>query len=55
MNKLYIINFKLSNGYTVSTWYGWNEPEAIEKMDKNPEWTFELVEDNDTHKIWDAR
>lgn len=55
MNKLYIIRFKLSNGYIVSTWYGWNEPEAIDKMAKNPEWKFDLVTDNETHKIWDAR
>ena len=54
MNKLFVINFKLSNGYTVSTWYCWNLEDAKEKMRKNPEWTFEEIENNDTHQIWDA-
>lgn len=54
MNKLYIIRFKLSNDYTVSTWFSWNEADAIEKMKANPEWEFSLVADNDTHKLWDA-
>ena len=54
MNKLYIIRFKLSNDYTVSTWYGWSESEAVEKMAKNPEWDYTIVADNDIHKLWDA-
>ena len=54
MNKLYIIRFKLSNDYTVSTWFSWNEADAIEKMKANPEWEFSLVVDNDTNKVWDA-
>lgn len=55
MNKLYIIKFRLYNDYTISTWYGWNEFDAEEKMKENPEWTFSLVTDNNIHKIWDAR
>ena len=54
MNRLYIIRFRLSNNYIVSTWWAWNEEEAVEKIQKNPEWTFTLAEDNDAHKIWDA-
>ena len=54
MNKLYVIRFKLSNGYIVSTWSAWSEKEAEEKIRKNPEWEFTVAEDNDTHKIWDA-
>lgn len=54
MNKLYVIRFRLSNGYIISTWTGWNEEDAASKMRTNPEWTFALAEDNDTHKIWDA-
>lgn len=55
MNKLYIIRFKLSNGYVVSTWSAWSESEAQEKMSKNPEWEFSVVTDDEVHKIWDAR
>ena len=55
MNKLYIIRFKISHDYTVSTWFSWNEADAVEKMKANPEWKFSLVEDNDAHKLWDAR
>ena len=55
MNKLYIIRFKLSNDYVVSTWWAWNEEEIKEKISKNPEWTFTVVEDNEIHKVWDAR
>ena len=55
MNKLYIIRFLLSNGYCVSTWSAWSEEAIIDKMKKNPEWKFTVTENNDTHKIWDAR
>ena len=54
MNKLYIIRFKLTNGYIISTWWTWNESDALDKIQKNPEWEFKVVEDNSTHKIWDA-
>lgn len=55
MNKLYIIRFKLSNGYVISTWSGWTEAAALDKIRKNPEWTFAVAENNEIHKIWDAR
>lgn len=55
MNKLYIIKFLLPNGYVVSTWSVWDESLAIDKIEKNPEWKFTVVEDNETHKIWEAR
>lgn len=55
MNKLFTISFQLENGYTISTWYGWNESDAIEKMAKNPEWTYTVIVDNNIHKIWIAR
>lgn len=55
MNKLYIIRFKLTNGFVVSTWWAWNESDALDKIQKNPEWRFSVVTDNDTRKIWDAR
>lgn len=54
MNKLYVIRFRLSNGYIISTWSAWSETDALNKMALNPEWTFTLTEDNDIHKIWDA-
>lgn len=55
MNKLYVINFRLQNGYLLSAWYGWSEQEAVEEMKKNPEWEFTLEADNEIHKIWNAR
>ena len=55
MNKLYVINFTLPNGYVFSTWSAWTEEAITEKIRKNPEWTFEVVEDNRIHKIWKAR
>lgn len=55
MNKLYIIHFHLPNGYIISTWTSWNESHVLDKISKNPEWKFTVVEDNRTHKIWDAR
>jgi len=55
MNKLYVIRFKISHDYVVSTWSAWTQEEAEKKMLLNPEWSFTLVEDNETHKIWDAR
>lgn len=54
MNKLYVIRFTLKNGYIISTWTTWTEKAALEKIRKNPEWTFKVVEDNETHKIWSA-
>lgn len=55
MNKLYTIRFLLSNGYVISTWYGWSQEDIDRKMALNPEWTFTLAEDNDIHQIWEAR
>lgn len=55
MNKLYVIRFLLSNGYVVSTWYGWSQEDIDQKMALNPEWTFSLKEDNDIHQIWEAK
>ena len=55
MNKLYVIRFKLSNDYTVSTWHTWDEQDALDKIQKNPEWEFTVVEDNGVHQIWDAK
>ena len=51
MNKLYVIQWTLSNGYIVSVSYFWNESELYDKMRKNPEWSFDIIEDNNTHKI----
>ena len=55
VNKLYVIHFHLPNGYIISTWTSWNESHVLDKISKNPEWKFTVVEDNSTHKIWDAR
>lgn len=54
MNKLYVIRFKISHDFTISTWSGWDQADAEDKMRKNPEWTYTLVENNDIHKIWEA-
>ena len=54
MNKLYIIKFLLPNGYFINTWSAWNEKNILEKIKKNPEWKFKVVENNDIHKIWHA-
>lgn len=55
MNKLYVIRFLLSSGYCVSTYNAWSEEDVVAKMNANPEWEFTLVENNGTHKIWEAR
>ena len=55
MNKLYTINWKLSNGYVISTCSFWREELLKEKMEKNPEWSFTKVEDNEVHQIWEAK
>lgn len=55
MNKLYIINWQLPNGYRISTSYYWTENDAREKMNDSPGWAFTLTEDNDVHKIWTAK
>ena len=55
MNKLFTISFRLPSGYEISTWYGWSEADAIEKMERNPEWTYTLIVNNDIHKIWVAK
>lgn len=54
MNTLYIIKWMLSNGYEISRSCFWNAKAVKEKMDKNPEWEFTLVEANDIHIIWEA-
>ena len=54
MNKLYIIRFTLKNGYVISTWSTRTKKAALEKIRKNPEWSFNIVEDNEIHTIWSA-
>lgn len=54
MNKLYVINWTLRNGYVISTSTFWDYMKFWVTMRKNPEWTFELVEDNDCHMIYKA-
>ena len=55
MNKLYCIKFLLSNGYVISVFNTWSAADLKSKIEKNPEWKFELVEDNPIHCIYEAR
>ena len=55
MNKLYVINWALPDGYVFSTSSFWSKEEMDEKIRKNPEWSYEVTEDNATHKIVTAR
>ena len=55
MNKLYIINWTLPNGYVFETTTFWTERGINDKMKQWPEFNFVLVEDNDCHKIYEAR
>lgn len=55
MNKLYVIRFLLSNGFCVSVWYAWDRAATLNKIANNPEWSFEIQEDDDVHTIWNAR
>ena len=54
MNKLYIINWTLENGYVFETTTFWTERGINDKMKLNPEWRFRLKEDNDCHMIYEA-
>ena len=51
MNKLYVINWTLPGGYVISVSKFWSRAAFLNKMRKNPEWTFETVEDNFIHTI----
>lgn len=55
MNKLYVIKFILKGDFCISTYNCWNPSEAKAKMDKNPEWNYEIVEDNNIHCIIEGR
>lgn len=55
MNKLYVIKFMLKDDFCISTYNCWNPSEAKAKMDKNPEWNYEIVEDNNIHCIIEGR
>ncbi len=54
MNKLYIINYRLPNGYLLSSHSFWNYAEAKRMMVEATAWDYELVEANDVHMIWEA-
>lgn len=54
MNKLYTINFRLSNGYIISVFNCWTQEILNEKIAKNPEWKFIKIADNDLQLIYDA-
>lgn len=53
MNRLFCIRFKV-RGFVFYRNF-WNESEAKQYMDGNKDWSYELVEANEIHKIWEAR
>lgn len=55
MNTLYVIRWILKDNYVISTSTFWNPESVKEKILKNPEWDFTIVEANETHVIWGAR
>ena len=57
MNKLYVIRIiHQPSGIVLSTFNYWNEADAINKMRMYiPDWSFEVIENNDIHKIWEGR
>lgn len=55
MNKLYIIKWLLPNGYEISRCTFWNMDLVTKKIENNPDWDFELVENNDVQMVWEAR
>lgn len=55
MNKLYVIIWKIKDDFEINRSCFWNPNSAMEKMKKNPEWNYTLVENNNTHMIWEAK
>lgn len=55
MNKLFTIKWELQNGYVISVSNFWNQDDLNAKMEKNPEWSFTVTENNDVHMIVIAR
>lgn len=55
MNKLYCIKFMIIHDYIVSVFNTFSEDAFIKKMNDNKLWTYEVIEDNETHKIVIAR
>lgn len=55
MNTLYVIKWLLHNGFEISRSSFWSAEAVKEKMEKNPEWKFELVEVNPNRVVWEAR
>lgn len=54
MNKLYVIKW-MYRGYNLKTSYFWNLCELEEDIVEHPDFEFELIENNDTHMIYEAR
>lgn len=54
MNKLYCIKFVIREDLVLHRNF-WREELALEYMKKNPEWKFQMVENNDCHQIWEGR
>ena len=55
MNKLYCIKFTIKNGYVVSVYNTFSPEDLREKMRKNPEWSYVLIESNNIHDIYKAK
>ena len=57
MNTLYVIRFRLSNGYVIGQRSFWNHGAFIEKLLQNWKdgWKFSVIEKSDLHWIIDAR
>jgi len=55
MNKLYIIRWLIADDFVISVCSFWTRSAMLDKMRKNPEWTFSQVENNCVHEIWIAK
>ena len=56
MNKLYCIKcYMKEHRYLLAVFNFWNPEEALNKMTSDLSgWEFEIVENNDTHIIWEG-
>lgn len=53
-SKLYMIKFTLKDGTIIDVWTTSVKSLAMIKIQKNPEWTFKVTEDNEYRKVWVA-
>ena len=54
MNKLYVVNYRLPNGYLLKTASFWSQKDLEAEIDDHPDFDFELERNDEWQVVYNA-